>query len=103
MSVGEGGVPPVQTRTRRLRRRAAGSLASMIRTVGAPLKWVMASETSSRQTSGGSTCRMHTFLAPAATRAQVWLQPLQWNIGSVHRQADSGVRRFSIVIAIAFK
>src|SRR5437016_10708056 len=101
--VGEGGAPPVQTRTLRGRRRADGSFASMIRTVGAALKWVTASCSSHRQTSAGSTRGRQMLRAPAAATAQVWLHPLQWNIGSVQRTQESAVRWFSATMARAFR
>src|SRR5437773_12039817 len=101
--VGEGGAPPVQTRTFRDRRRAEGSFASMIRTVGAALKWVTPSSSSTRQTWGGSTLGRQTLRVPAAAMAQVWLHPLQWNIGSVQSTQESAVRWFSATMATPFR
>ena len=34
---------------------------------------------------GGSTRRRHTCVPPTAVTIQVNVQPLAWNIGSVHR------------------
>ena len=40
---------------------------------------------SSCQTRAGSTLRRQTCVPPAAVTAHGNVQPLQWNIGSVHR------------------
>ena len=65
----------------------------MVSTVGAALKWVIPSVRSSRQISAGSMARRQTWVPPAAVTAQVKHQPLQWNIGSVHRYLVPGPRR----------
>src|SRR5215467_14403238 len=103
MMVGEGGAAAVNSRTGRSSRSAAGSLTSMINTVGAPQKWVASPALKSFQISGGSTFAMQTPVAPTAAHPQVMVQPLQWNIGSVHRYLESESRRRSIAIAIAFR
>ena len=72
---------------------AAASSAIMVSTVGAALKWVIPSARSSRQISAVSTARRQTWVPPAAVTAQVKHQPLQWNIGSVHRYLAPGPRR----------
>ena len=73
----------------------------MVSTVGAALKWVIPSVRSSRQISAGSTARRQTWVPPAAVTAQVKHQPLQWNIGSVHRYLAPGPRRAWYAIAAA--
>ena len=73
----------------------------MVSTVGAALKWVIPSVRSSRQISAGSTARRQTWVPPAAVTAQVKHQPLQWNIGSVHRYLVPGPRRAWYAIAVA--
>ena len=40
-------------------------------------------------------------MPPAAVTAQVKHQPLQWNIGSVHRYVESLVSRKCVIIASA--
>ena len=57
----------------------------MVSTVGAALKWVTPSSRSSCQIRSGSTLRRQTWVPPTAVTAQVMHQPLQWNIGKVHR------------------
>ncbi len=57
----------------------------MLSTVGAALKWVMPSLRSSSQIRSGSTRGSQTWVAPPAETAQGKHQPLQWNIGRVHR------------------
>ena len=57
----------------------------MVSTVGAAHRWVTPSDVSARQIGSASTFGRQTCLAPAAVTAHVYAQPLQWNIGSVHR------------------
>ena len=57
----------------------------MATTVGAPLRWVTPSVSISCQIASPRTSRRHTWVPPTATSAQAVHQPLQWNIGSVHR------------------
>ena len=64
---------------------AAGSLTIVVRTVGAALRWVTPSASISRQISSPRTARRHTWRPVIAVTAQVVHQPLQWNIGRVHR------------------
>ena len=87
ISVGDGGEPPVATRTGGSKRTpfASGASASMISTVGAPLKWVTRSDWISRITRPGSIARSITCVPPTAATAQGKHQPLQWNSGSVQR------------------
>ena len=65
---------------------AAGSEASISSTVGAPLKFVTPWASICRKISGGSMPRRHTWRPPTAVSAHGMHQPLQWNIGSVHRK-----------------
>ena len=57
----------------------------MVSTVGAAHRWVMSSSVSARQIGPASTFGRHTCCAPIAVTAHGYAQPLQWNIGSVHR------------------
>ena len=85
---GDGGAaPPVITSTGWSKRRfaASGACTSMLSTIGAPHRCVTACSQIAANTAAGSTLRRHTCVAPAAVTAQVNVQPLQWNIGSVHR------------------
>jgi hypothetical protein len=59
-------------------------------TVGAPSRCVTPSSRMSRQTSSGSTFGRHTCVPAAAVTAHGKHQPLQWNIGSVHRCTVDG-------------
>jgi hypothetical protein len=83
--VGEGGAPAVVITKSRPNGAAPGSLTIEISTVGAALRWVTPSVAIRRQISAGSTARRHTLVPPIADSPQVVHQPLQWNIGSVHR------------------
>src|ERR1700681_639268 len=96
--VGDGGAPPAATRTWWERGAALESLASMISTVGAALKLVIRSLSSSCQISEGSIRGTQMLAAPAAAIAHVWLQPLQWNMGRVHRCRVADVSRLSITM-----
>jgi hypothetical protein len=98
---GDGGAPPVATRTVRSSGPACGAYASIDSTVGAPSRWVTRSSRSSRHTSAGSTRRRQTWVAPAAVTAHGKHQPLQWNIGSVHRCTADGDRPVCPTIASA--
>ena|SRR5436190_7187075 len=84
-NAGEGGDPPTKTRTGAGQGEASCAPSSMVMTVGAAHAWVIPSVWSARQTTAGSTAGRHTWRAPVAVTAHVYAQPLQWNIGSVHR------------------
>src|SRR5205823_10982283 len=103
MIVGDGGAAAVNRCTGRGRRAAPGSFTSITRTVGAAQKWVASPAMKSRQISGGSTLGMQTLAAPAAAQDQVMVQPLQWNMGRVHRYLESTSSHRSIAIATAFR
>ena len=91
MRVGLGGAPAVVTVTTRWKDWASGWLASDMSTVGAALKWVMPSSSKSFQIRAGSTARRQTWRPPVPVTPQVVHQPLQWNIGRVHRYTESRV------------
>ena len=87
MVAAAGGAPAVITFTPRRTspRVSAGALASMISTVGAAHMCVTDSSRINRNASAGSTARRQTWAPPTAVTTQVKVQPLAWNIGSVHR------------------
>ena len=60
-------------------------MISMLSTVGAPHIWVTPCSTIIGKISAGSTLRRQTCVPPIAVTDQGKHQPLQWNIGSVHR------------------
>src|SRR5438874_11290585 len=82
-----GGAPAVRTRSPRRTpwRSSAGALAIPIRTVGPAHSIVICSALISSKIPAGSTRRRQTCLPPTAVIIQTNVQPLQWNIGSVHR------------------
>src|SRR5262252_6765292 len=82
-----GGAPAVTTRTPRgaPARSSGGALAIAISTVGAAHSIVIDSRAIASNTRGGSTLRKHTWVPPTAVTIHVKVQPLAWNIGSVHR------------------
>ena len=57
----------------------------MIRTVGAAQKPLASPRANNPQTSAGSIFGMQMLRQPTAAIPQVKVQPLQWNMGSVHR------------------
>ena len=57
----------------------------VVTTVGAPLRWVTRCSPMSAQIASPRTSRRQTWVPPIAVIAQGVHQPLQWNIGSVHR------------------
>ena len=93
MVAAAGGAPAVSTRTPRgaPALRASDALASPMSTVGAAHRNVTASSATSRKTAAGSTFRRHTWHPPIAVTIQVKVQPLAWNIGSVHKYRSAGV------------
>src|SRR5688500_12534295 len=93
MVTAAGGAPAVMTPTP-LGANAfasAGELASMISTVGAAHILVTRSSAAILNTVAASNFGRHTCLAPAAVTVHVNVQPLAWNIGSVHRYMSAGV------------
>jgi len=54
-------------------------------TVGAAHNIVILSFLTLANTPAGSTLRRQTWVPPAAVTIQTKVQPLAWNIGSVHR------------------
>src|ERR1700710_3083244 len=94
MIVEEGAAPPTAQRTRcgKASRSVAGACAIIESTIGAPQRCVTPCSAMSRKIAAGSTLRRQTWVAQAATLAQEYDQPLQWNIGKVQRYTLSAVR-----------
>ena len=103
-SVGDGGEPPVAARIGGSKRtpRAASASASINKTVGAPHRCVTRSRTSSSKMRAGSSERSITWRPAAAVTAQGKHQPLQWNSGSVHRNAELRSSRCTWISPSAF-
>ena len=83
-----GGAPAVRSLTFRPAagaRAASGALAMPMRTVGAAQSVVTPSSPTSLKIATGSTLRRQTCAHPRAVASHVKVQPLAWNIGSVHR------------------
>ena len=82
-----GGAPAVITPTPfgAIAFASAGAFASMISTVGAAHSRVTFSCAAILNTVGPSNFGRQTCFAPAAVTVHVNVQPLAWNIGSVHR------------------
>ncbi len=59
----------------------------MVSTVGAPQKWLTSPAESMSHTFPASNLARQRCSPPIAVTAHVNAQPLQWNIGSVHRYA----------------
>src|SRR5260370_37146010 len=95
MVAAAGAAPAVTTRTpgRTPRRSSAGALAMAINTVGAAQSMVMRSSLTSAKMRAGSTLLRQTCVAPTAVTVQTNVQPLAWNIGSVHRYLSAGGQR----------
>ncbi len=66
-------------------RTSGGTLAMPMSTVGAAHIIVAPSLSINSNTLTGSTFRRQTCAPPTAVTIQVNVQPLAWNIGSVHR------------------
>ncbi|VFT30672.1 Uncharacterised protein [Pseudomonas aeruginosa] len=80
-----GAAPPVITDTGTAGTLACSAWISIDITTGAALRWVTACSAMAAWIASGWTLRRHTCVPPDSVTAQVWLQPLQWNIGKVHR------------------
>ncbi len=93
MIVEDGAAPPTAQRTRcgKAVRSVSGAWAIIERTIGAPQRCVTPWAAIRRKIAAGSTLRRQTWVAQAATLAHGYDQPLQWNIGSVHRYTLSAV------------
>ena len=87
MTFAGGGEPPVWmcTACGNLRLSSSGAAVSMPSTVGAPHMCVTPCSTISSKMRFGSTARRQTCVPPIAVTDHGKHQPLQWNIGSVHR------------------
>src|SRR5204862_5836970 len=66
----------------------SGAWISIVITMGAPHMWVTPCRAMAGKISAGSTRRRQTCVPPTAVTAHVYVQPLQWNIGSVQRYTD---------------
>ena len=85
MVVGLGGAPAVVIRTGRASGPASGAFRMVLTTVGAALRWVTSCSRSCSQIASPRTSRRHTCVPPMAVSDHGVHQPLQWNIGNVHR------------------
>jgi hypothetical protein len=87
MTADGGAAPPVATSTGWPKAifTCAGACTSRLSTIGAPHMCVTRWSRIAGKISAGSTRRRHTCVPPAAVTAHVYVQPQQWNIGSVHR------------------
>ena len=82
---GAGGAPAVVTTTRCGNATVSGWFTKPMSTVGAAQKCVTPSSCTPALMPTASTLRRQTCVAPAAVTAHGKHQPLQWNIGNVHR------------------
>src|SRR6476620_604765 len=64
---------------------ASGALIMVLYTIGAPHMWVTPCLGISSKILAGSTLRRQTLMPAEAATVHGKHQPLQWNIGSVHR------------------
>jgi hypothetical protein len=83
--VGDGGAPAVVITIGVSSAAAALSRRIVVTTVGAPLRWVTPCSRISDQITSPRTSRRQTCVPAIAVTAHGVHQPLQWNIGSVHR------------------
>jgi hypothetical protein len=82
-----GGAAAVKKETfwSKARRSASGALSSVDITMGAPHIWVTPWSASASYIALARTWRRQTWVPAASEIVQGKHQPLQWNIGSVHR------------------
>src|SRR5438067_13354299 len=95
MVAAAGGAPAVITCTPlgTSPRALAGAFASDISTVGAAHSQPTCSARTRSKTRAGSTLGRQMCRPPAAVIIHTNVQPLAWNIGSVHRYGSATVRR----------
>src|SRR5678815_1169927 len=86
---GVGGAPPVPMRTGRGSLDAPGSQIVIVSTVGAAQKCVTPDSRMCLQIELASSFGRHRCMPPVAVTAHGKHQPLQWNIGGVHRCTES--------------
>src|SRR6185437_4777794 len=82
-----GGAPPTAARTGRLawKPRCEPARASSLSTTGAPHRCVTGYRPARSSARSASNAGRHRWVAPTVVTPQVRDQPLQWNMGSVHR------------------
>ncbi|BAS91607.1 Os04g0674750 [Oryza sativa Japonica Group] len=87
-----GGAPAVRIRTFPGSgfRTPSGAFASMLSTTGAPHRWLTPRRAIVSNTSAASTRRRQTLVPPTTAIPHGKLQPLAWNMGSVHRYVGRG-------------
>ena len=83
--VGDGGAPAVVITSGCRGGRRPWRVRIVVTTVGAPLRWVTPCSRINDQITSPRTSRRQTCVPPIAVTAHGVHQPLQWNIGSVHR------------------
>jgi len=84
-------------------RNSSGALISMLYTIGAPHRCVTVCSRISSKTWAGSTFRRHTLVPAFSASVHGKHQPLQWNIGSVHRYTACCGMPQEITLLTAFK
>jgi hypothetical protein len=88
-TVGGGGAPPTMTDTffpaGSGRRSSGAALTIMESTVGAPPMWVTPWRDTASKMAAPVTLRRQTLVPPCAATPHDMHQPLQWNMGTVHR------------------
>ncbi len=82
-----GGAPPTAARTGRAatKPRRLPARASSLSTTGAPHRCVTGYRAVRSSARSASKDGRHTWVPPTVVTPQVSDQPLQWNMGSVHR------------------
>src|SRR5699024_1590198 len=90
---GGGGEPAVIKRAGLSRVCARSASIIDAATIGAPHKWVTPSCSKASQIASCRTARKQICVEAVAVAPHVIVQPLQWNIGSVHKYFDAPSRR----------
>src|SRR4051794_22939499 len=100
-----GAAPPVMAWTGLSSRHPGGFCACTIilSTTGAPQKCVTPCWLMLLKMAPGSTCLRQICVPPTAVTAQMQHQPLQWNIGKVHRYTEDDVKPDSRAMPRAFR
>ena len=75
----------------------------VLRTTGAPQKWLTLCCLINSKIASARTCRRHTLVPATAARVHGKHHPLQWNMGSVHRYTGCAVMFQHIALESALR
>ena len=84
-------------------RSAGGALAIMFSTVGAPPMCVTPCRAMLSKMTPAVKWRRHTLVPPCMATPHGRFQPLQWNMGTVHRYVGMAVMSYASTVAMVLR